>query len=1750
VLLLVVLSMLTLFLLLGTTFLILASRARTTAGAFLRLAADQTTTTSAYTPFLREAALQTIRGTAHGSALRHHDLLGDRYGLRGSAEYGIEDGSPPTGSTRAAEPPALVAGDQVLRLRLRALNSNGGLGSETARGNLSGQVLTFLDGPEGIAYTSTRIITSLDANSNSSSVVFVERPRRLATAASLITGCADGVLEVRINDRDFAGAGLTGPSETDQFDSYQPNWWAGNPAGETNEGYDAVDEQNLAISGIAPDGVQRPSFHRSEFIDFWVRWSARADGHNSLPADYEQKLAEILRKAPGSLTSQELDKALRFRRATLRPFAFDHSPDGAVDFAGKPLSTSNPLDPIRTTALDVDADGDGELDSVWLDLGLTPITTPDRRLVKPLFAIRCIDLGGRLNLNAHGSPAHAIALKSSGSLLADSGGAPPVLRRGATFGPAGVRLDALDAVTRQPLFQRLVVGGGASFGKSQGIRRDISPHVGRYGGDTDGSGLPLAGQPRAAWIAWRDNPATAWIANDRGIPSDWTSGAGEISLFAGGPPDLWNQLGVGIDRRGHPAYLIPRYAGNDDAPAASDLGNTPYALDLLGPKAASWTAGQSSAAPWVDQPFAAPELEAVLRPFDPDNAAVLPQRLLTLDLSADAALRGNITTESWDTPAVIGGPPLTNGSLDDTTPGPSRLNFDHDLVRGLRMNLNRPFGNGADDDGDDIVDEPDERDVAVEGFLLSGSSFAQGSGITAWHLTRGLLPPALRPGGALAQPGREEPGLRARQLFAYHIFNLVDGIRDWAVDKQAAEAPGLWLCSGTWSTTSGSTAFKPRDPTLRDPSNPASTFALENHAKKVLAQWAVNVVDFMDADAIMTPFRYGRLPSEVVWGCEAPDLLITETLAFHDRGIADDPAHGQTAAASDPSWDQVRRPRGSLFLELHAVRSPTVPLPPRELYESDGTLDLGRKPPGTAANAAPIWRLSLTTARPTRTASNDIFKKILSNPDTARLEPDGATDSSIDGIGLDRYVWFTSETPSSASPAMPTAINTFCLESSAASVRIRRGDFLVVGPRSSTPVGGAGAPGNASPQTITLSQDQVGTTPAVKVTAFDGNLNPTISRPANASSGESLPPPGGQRKESRACWVSMPVPSQSGVRSGLNVSEQPVANYYPKPTGKNDVYTPPIDRPVTDSILVRELRQQGTFPNAATVFLERLADPTRPHEPDSTRPGWNPYMVVDFMPIDLTTFNGEAPGPEQAVVGGVTQDLRPDGKTFFHTRQRGMATDTKGLPLGGTFSLAGTLFGGDPPFAVNPWIPGYPTEISNPPGPEQYADPSVAAHFRYQLNGLNDNTDLMDDSKGTPDTCPIHTLGWTNISFGRRLGTTDGVPGSMVGAPSTPWPWIVWQDRPFSSEYELLFVPRTPPGRLLTDYRNPSIDPPRDPAAPALPARSQYDEFGVVPAAGHLMPFTAINDPPDADPPEPKRSRNADVLCRLFSYVRVPSPFAGTQRGLRPWTSSDPATDPLTPFLPPFNMLTTYREPGRVNINTIGTGTGGGEVVWNAILGGDNVPPAAPAWSVVQQAMKRQVLGTTVLQPWRVVTPQVAGTGTSAAASIPLLFNPPLGGTPTNDRQVSSDFSARSFTLLQTGMETAADGTPLPLFHPPRQTAEPLANGQYAYEERNTWFAYEPLIRAASNTTVRSEVYAIWVTMGFFEVEEATGTFPGTTVSMYPDGYKLLREHGSQTGDIRRHKAFYIYDRSIPVGYVPGEDLNVADGILVERLVE
>ena len=91
--------------------------------------------------------------------------------------------------------------------------------------------------------------------------------------------------------------------------------------------------------------------------------------------------------------------------------------------------------------------------------------------------------------------------------------------------------------------------------------------------------------------------------------------------------------------------------------------------------------------------------------------------------------------------------------------------------------------------------------------------------------------------------------------------------------------------------------------------------------------------------------------------------------------------------------------------------------------------------------------------------------------------------------------------------------------------------------------------------------------------------------------------------------------------------------------------------------------------------------------------------------------------------------------------------------------------------------------------------------------------------------------------------------------------------------------------------------------------------------------------------------------------------------------------------------------------------------------------------------------------------------------------------------------------------------------------------------------------------TTRSNVYAVWITVGYFEVQTAAqvkAQYPAWNppATPPPDGWYLGRELGIDTGQIERHRAFYIFDRTIPVGFQRGQDLNVNKAILVNRFIE
>jgi len=81
--------------------------------------------------------------------------------------------------------------------------------------------------------------------------------------------------------------------------------------------------------------------------------------------------------------------------------------------------------------------------------------------------------------------------------------------------------------------------------------------------------------------------------------------------------------------------------------------------------------------------------------------------------------------------------------------------------------------------------------------------------------------------------------------------------------------------------------------------------------------------------------------------------------------------------------------------------------------------------------------------------------------------------------------------------------------------------------------------------------------------------------------------------------------------------------------------------------------------------------------------------------------------------------------------------------------------------------------------------------------------------------------------------------------------------------------------------------------------------------------------------------------------------------------------------------------------------------------------------------------------------------------------------------------------------------------------------------DRHAWSRYQTMLNLSDRVTTRSNVYAVWVTIGYFD--------PGSTNEVTP---------------VQRSRGFFIIDRSIPVAYERGKNHNVRDAIRLRRIIQ
>ncbi len=1322
----------------------------------------------------------------------------------------------------------------------------------------------------------------------------------------------------------------------------------------------------------------------------------------------------------------------------LRPTQLDHP-----TFTGSNRNPSGHVfgfDPVNGP-WDVDNDGNGVEDSIWIDMGMPVQATSEGGLVKPLFAILCIDLDGRLNLNAHSSMSHIqpeyLNPTAPFPTMADF----PAVANSATSvagGPTSADVEVLRSEGYGPADAYLGLAFELDSGFQQTEFEDFIQR--RYTGyDEPKSGVFGPGRPGFPDSTLGLLPSTPPFGYEfYGATNDY---AKELSSY-GSPPDFHGLSAIALDHAGQPLIVHLNLDLNLNFPASSLIDN-PYETNLVDANGQDGLVGPA-------------DLAGLLRSGDFDSysqleaySAFVPDpntNPTTADIAASHRNRNIVTHASFDIPMPrIPGDPLQQFTAWSYSPADEAEVYPTEMLFGQKMNINRVFGDGDLDTvwttaahnrvvtGNRVVDEANE----IERLRTTNASEYQ-----RW---RNDVP--------FDSPNPQYP---LRQAYARHLYCLLMA-------------------------------------TTYDPANPANptTMDLDSDGNpdtpQDVAQWCVNVVDFRDADSIMTPFEFdtnltngwnvdgdlattGDPDRGVVWGCERPELLLTEALATHDRRTEDlaMDSSGKNnhilmpapPAEPDPHFDQRLRPMGALFVELYNPWTSTVHTattagkttkPPYELYDPFIR--------GVMLNAvnefsSPVWRFVIVKGR---SQEADLNRPTLGMPAPANNFVWGTNPNNFDPTDVDRVVYMAS--PLEANLASITDLGLppdavfhprDALKTSFSS--IAPGRYAVIGPGDRS--GSAFYDSTAGTYTSPFGRTTANATtdgPA----SFGNSIQLSPSNDLDTSqvqvNGNSITPPkpaavafvvdevGTDPANFKAVRLSISEPRGGYANVVTDVVTGTDSNWDSAGAAGEGEYDIPADEPfdwdrpdLRDSDFYNSdelLRATRTMRGFRTVFLQRLANPLRAWNADT-----NPFITIDSIPVDLNVFNG------------VEEDVLPDASEIdFSTVERGFATTTDRLLWKHESPKVGIAGNSIP-------------------------DPQFVFPFVLQ-----------------------HSLGLLNQAYG--TARPDGLPDT---ATNEAFPWLNFPNRPFANLMELQLVPRSAPSRLLHD-------------------------FGVTGSSfGHLPNLTQRFDPTNAP---------ADI-SKFFEYLEVPSRYRGTRR----WYDDrefNPTADNASPYYSyglkyPFHSVSRFRDPGRVNINTINDPR-----TWNAISGVFQVSGNSPAfWELVDTSRRHSSFDPT--NP----------TTTHLDPTVPSQFAEPFRSPASQPFTPSSMTSSLSNGSTADLLRLNAAGTgPLLGFQ---------WSGKYANTARNPYFRTQIINRLSSVTTTTSNVFAVWVTVGYFEVQpfDPDGDGVANVDAAHPDGYASSSEFGSETGQVERNRAFYIIDRSIPVGFEPGEEHNANQAIVLEQFIE
>jgi hypothetical protein len=1114
-----------------------------------------------------------------------------------------------------------------------------------------------------------------------------------------------------------------------------------------------------------------------------------------------------------------------------------------------------------------------------------------------------------------------------------------------------------------------------------------------------------------------------------------------------------------------------------------------------------------------DLPFSYGEMERVVRGFDNDSS-ILPSRITdlmpnTLNLvnnipnrAATYFARSQVTTHSFDIPVPpssmrdyyaeklmdIGGLNAAQASLviEDSLP--------NGILLGSKMDLNFPLGNGRDDNGNGVVDEA--FDWRLSDFI---SSEIGGSNSAPLNLVdesyAGEYYPAPYNGvpfdhdgdGVIADDDDSTNGaarLRAGTLRHDRARRLYRMAR--LIFQRGMDDNGLTIDARTV-------------PEMDGIDNPAyANNPDEADLAQWLAQWAINVVDFYDSDSIMTPFEYDINPFNddpgnptttvdgnpktddgaqrgLVFGCERPELLITESFTYHDRRSEDldndDNEEETTSAAMDPDndFDQRLLPVGGMLLELWNPNS-NQNRTPNDIYSTaNGTygVDLARVSntpeevidgAGTAFDQrSPVWRMVVTTID---------------------FDLDKADLTAAERNSINRAIYFVSPTSFGNDierlryglPFTPSANNTFTPTADVVTamhpIGVQRtaviGTGHLLSPNDNTlyftPMGRRSDADEATDLNLLQTRGFILDTANRELTVreYDGTNVSNFTRSTEVIPIENLnvsEPDGGYSAAVTTAGFTLGTANIVDATYG-NFTESVITN------GAAEIMDTPLDQTTYAS--------NGTLDRFRYVHLQRLANPMVGWDAET-----NPYRTVDTLPVDLHVFNG-AGGADPGLGGGGGAALT----NRFGTRERGEVVDPT-----------------DPP-AV------------------QLAQRRQRLLWSNRLDRAHNVTDTAISSAGDlhfysfhleDPTTPIHeeTLGETLVDTGYStiINHSYDYTNNPVFNDEVEFPSLTWNNRPYVSQYELMLVPRTSSSQLLSVFginTGPNVDYVTDVA--------DQDRFD------HLMNFFRATDAGQA---------SAD-LHQLFDYIHVPTKFTD----FKDFKDLQLFADDSLSFKPPYNFLPTFREPGRMNLNTIYTpeifnGLKGGAELQGGHHGDATWPNfvASRRGANLTTGSVSRIFDTTTNQSY-FANPFRSGEGGNLTAANPVRNGIDASLMRSDDNTGAGLRNKASFDAFDPAGVFNTETTTNTLHNP----------------DRHPYLRYKNRIRLGNLATTRSNVFSVWITVGYFEFNEETG--------------ELGAELGSESGQVERHRAFYMVDRSIPVGFEPGQNHNVDKAVMLRRIIE